>query len=135
MRLSASTAATLKHLAAGGDKIAQALVQGSMDMVLTAGVEAGNSITVTGQMVDGVGNPVAGVKNIRVVSMPVSGTGLLTDGGAGTAKAGSGSTAMWFQTDSLGKFQVAVANAVAEQNLVQVSTDNGDVAQIVLTFA
>lgn len=135
MRLSANTAATLKHLAAAGDKVAQAIVQGNMDMVLTAGAEAANSITVTGQMVDGVGNPVPGVKNVRVVSMPIAGTGLLTDGGAGVAKAGSGTTAMWFQTDATGKFQVAVANAAAEQNLLQVTTDNGDVAQLVLTFA
>lgn len=135
MALSNSQKATLKHLAAAGDMTAKALVDGVKDMVLSAAAEVADSIKVTGQMVDGAGNPLMGVQNVLVQSVPVSGTGLLTDGGAGVAKAGSGSTSMWFETDATGKFQVDVANAVAEQNLVQVTTDNGDVAQIVLTFA
>lgn len=135
MGLSVSQKATLKHLAASGDMTAKALVDGVEDVALSAAAEAGNSITVTGQIVDGVGVPKAGVKNVLVTSVPVAGTGLLTDGGAGVAVAGSGTTQMWFQTDATGKFQVAVANANAEQNLIQITTDNGDVAQLVLTFA
>lgn len=135
MGLSVSQKATLKHLAAAGDMTAKALVDGVEDVSLSAAAEVADSITVTGQLVDGAGNPKMGVKNILVTSVPVAGTGLLTDGGDGVAKAGSGTTQMWFQTTAAGKFQVAVANANAEQNLIQVTTDNGDVAQLVLTFA
>lgn len=135
MKLSATQSATLKHLAAAGDMTAKALVDGVKDITLSAAAEVADSIKVTGQMVDGVGNPMQGVQNVLIKSVPIAGTGLLTDGGAGVAKAGSGTTEMWFQTDAAGKFQVDVANAVAEQNLVQVTTDNGDVAQLVLTFA
>ena len=133
--MNSSTAATLKHLAAAGDMTAKALVEGVKDILLTAGVEAVNVIKVSGRIVDGVGNPKPGVQNILAVSKPVSGVGTMTDGGAGTIIAGSASVSVWMQTDATGAFQLDVLNAVAEVNLVQVTTDNGDVAQIVLTFA
>ena len=135
MALSNSQKATLKHLAAAGDMTAKALVDGVKDMVLSKAVEAANVIKVTGQMVDGAGNPMMGVQNVLIQSMPIAGAGTMTDGGAGVVKAGSASLSMWMQTDATGKFQVDVLNVVAEDNLVQVTTDNGDVAQLVLTFA
>lgn len=137
MALNARVAAQLKSLADAGDMMAKALVQGVMDCKLTAAAEntGANTILVSGQLVDGVGNPVAGVKNVLVKSVPVSGAGTMTDGGAGAVVAGSASTEVWMTTDATGKFEVTVLNAAAEQNLLQVTMDNGDVAFIVLTFA
>lgn len=128
MALSANAMAYLKHLAAAGDIMAKALVEGSSDLKLSAGAEAANVIKVTGQVRDKA-------TQVVVRSYPVSGAGTMTDGGAGTVLAGSASTAVWMQPDAQGKFQVDVLNIVAEQNLIVVETSSGDTSMLVLTFA
>lgn len=135
MAINTQIAAQLKSFAAAGDVVAKALVENVKDVRLTAGTEAANVIKVTGQILDGAGNVVQGVKNVLVRSYPVSGAGTLTDGGAGLIKVGSASTTAWFQTDSTGKFEANVTNVVAEDNLVEAVTADGDVAMLVLTFA
>ena len=135
MKLSTSNLATLKHLADSGDLTAKALVGAAKDIVLTAAAEAANKIVVTGQIVDGANQPVAGVQDVVITSIPVSGAGTISDEGAGTILAGATSKQAWMQTDATGKFVIGITNIVAEKNLVQVATANGDVALLVLTFA
>lgn len=135
MPLSTDLKAQLKTLAAQGDKISQALLSANHDIALTAGVETSNVIKVTGQVTDGVGNPVPGVRDVLVTSVPVSGAGTMTDGGFGTFKVGSATKSVWLQTDSNGKFQVDVLNIVAEDNLIQAIAPDGDVQFLKLTFA
>lgn len=136
MALNARVATQLKSLADSGDMMAKALVEGVLDCKFTVAAEntGANTILVTGQLVDGVGNVVSGVKNVLITSKPVSGAGTMTDGGAGAVVAGSASVSCWMTTDAAGKFQVTVLNAAAEVNLIMVQMDNGDVAQVVLTF-
>jgi hypothetical protein len=135
MSITTDTAAKLRKFADAGDIVAEALVQNSKDIKLVAGTEATNVIKVTGQVVDGVGLPVQGVKDVLVTSVPVSGAGTMTDGGAGTFKVGSGTKQVWLQTDATGLFQVDVLNAAAEDNLVQAVVADGSVALLKITFA
>jgi methionine synthase I (cobalamin-dependent) len=128
MALSANVMAYLKHLAAAGDMMAKALIEGSSDLKLSAGAESSDVIKVTGQVTDKAGQVV-------VKSIPVSGEGTMTDGGAGTIVAGSGSKEVWVQPDATGKFELDVLNAAAENNLIVATTSNGDVSMLVLTFA
>ena len=130
--------ATVRRLAQGNDPIAtalMALMDNTYYASLTAAAEAGNSITVTGQIKDQDGNNVAGIKSVLIKSKPIAGTGLLTDGGNGTVSAGSGTTELWMKTDANGSFQVAVADASAEECLLVVHLDNGTTEMLVLTFA
>jgi len=135
MALSPNAKLRLAELAKQGDMVAQALSADAQDIVLTAGVEAANVITVTGQIVDGLGTPIAGVQNVVVTSIPVSGAGTMTAGGTGTVKAGSASKEVWIQTDATGKFSVGVLNVAVEDNLVRAVTANGEVAMLKLTYA
>lgn len=135
MTLSTDKKAQLKTQAAAGNMVAQALLDMSLDIELTKGVEAANIIKVTGIVRDGVGLAVPGVKNVIVTSVCVAGAGGLTDGGAGVFKAGSTTKVAWLQTDANGKFEVNVTNASAEDNLIHCQLGNGDDAMIVLTFA
>ncbi len=130
----------IRSQAQRGDIIAQALMaimNGTRWCRLTAAAEntGANTITVTGQIMDQDGNPVAGVANVVLESIPVSGAGTMTDGGAGTFKTGSGTTKVWLQTDSTGAFVVVVLNAAAEDNLLVAETDNGEAEMLKLTFA
>jgi hypothetical protein len=137
MALSADKKVLLHNLADRGDVVAQAFLDSSKDVVLTAGVEgagAANSIDVTGQIVDGMGYPVAGVQDVLLTSVPVSGAGTTTVI-TGTAKFGSASKQVWLQTDATGKFVARVLNAAVEDNLVLVQTGNGDTAALKITFA
>lgn len=135
MALNAQIAARLKNLAEAGDMVAKALVENTKDISLSKGVEAANVIKVTGQIKDGVGAVLLGVKNVIVESFPIAGVGTMTDGGVGAFKSGSGTTKVWLQTDANGKFEVDVLNATAEDNLIVAHTDDGDMGQILLTFA
>lgn len=120
--------ALLRHLAASGDVVAGALVNGASDLTLSAGTESSNTIKVTGQVMDGA-------KTVVVESFPVSGAGTMTDGGAGSLKAGSGTKKVWLTPDASGKFELNVLNAVAEANLIIATSSNGDVTMLELTFA
>jgi hypothetical protein len=135
MAIKAQVAAQLKALAAAGDMMAKAVVENTQDIKLSAGAEASNVIKVTGQILDGAGNPEAGVKDVVVKSYPVSGAGTMADGGAGVVKKGAASTEVWMQTDANGKFELDVTNAAAEDNLIVAQTGDGDVAMLKLTFA
>lgn len=134
MPLNTAKKALLKSLANRGDTVAQALLDMSLDVSLVAGAEAVNVIKVTGQVLDGAGLAVPGVKDIVITSIPTSGAGTLTDGGLGVVKAGSISKTLWMETDANGAFQVDVLNAVAEPNLLIVSLGNGDDTMLELTF-
>lgn len=135
MAINTITAARLKSLADGGDMVAKTLVENVRDISLTAGAEAANVIKVTGQVKDGVGNPVAGTFEVLVTSKPIAGAGTLTDGGAGAIVVGSASTEVWMTTDTTGKFEVNVTNVVAEANLIKAVVPDCDVAMLRLTFA
>lgn len=135
MALKAQIAAQLKQRADSGDHVAKALVENVRDIKLTAGAEAANVIKVTGQILDGVGLPVAGVKEVVVESLPLAGVGTMTDGGAGALVKGSGTVKVWLTTDATGKFEIDVLNATAEANLIIATTADGDVAMLRLTFA
>jgi methionine synthase I (cobalamin-dependent) len=128
MALSANIMAYLKHLAAAGDMISKALIEGSSDLRLSAGAEAADVIKVTGQVTDKA-------SQVVVKSIPVSGEGTMTDGGAGTVVAGSGSKEVWVQPDATGKFELNVLNTAAENNLIMATTSSGDVSMLVLTFS
>lgn len=128
MALTAFQISNLKHLAAGGDMYAKAIMSGGSDLTLTAGAEAANAIKVTGTIRDRAAQ-------VLVTSIPVSGAGTMTDGGNGTVKAGSASKQVWVQPDATGSFQLDVLNAIAEQNLIVAQSSNGDITMLVLTFA
>lgn len=133
-----SLLASLRNHAAAGNEAAaalMALLDNTFYVALTAGVEAANVIKVTGQVTDQDGQAVAGVKDVLVKSIPVSGAGTMTDGGTGSIKAGSAATETWVQTDANGNFQLDVLNAVAEDNLIVAHLDNGTTEMLKLTFA
>lgn len=130
--------ALLRSLAERGDQAAvalMALMDNTYYASMSAGAEAGNVIKVTGQVKDQDGNDVAGVKDVLVRTFPPAGAGTMTDGGFGTFKKGSGSTEVWLQTDSSGRFQVDVLDASAEDCLVVAQLDNGTTEMLKLTFA
>ncbi len=130
--------AKIRSLAARGDEGAEALMaflDNTYYVAMTAAAEAANKIVVTGQVKDQDGQNVAGVKNVLLKSVPVSGAGGITDDGVGLIKFGSTTKEAWVQTDSTGKFQMGITNAVAEDNLVTAQLDNGTVEMLVLTFA
>jgi hypothetical protein len=136
--LDANLLAQVRSLSDRGDLLSKALMaflDNTYQITLTAAAEASNSITVTGQIKDMDGQNVAGTKDILITSKAPTGTGNLSDGGNGTVTAGSGSASCWMKTDANGNFQVAVANLNAEQTLVLVQLDNGQVESITLTFA
>lgn len=133
-----NTLALIRNLAQRGDTHAQAimaLMDNTYYLSMTAAAEAGNSITVTGQVKDQDGNNVTGVKSILFQSKAPTGTGNLSDGGNGTVSAGSGTVSCWMKTDTNGSVQVAVANLNAEETLLVANMDNGTTEMIVLTFA
>jgi hypothetical protein len=137
LNLTDSKKATLKHLAAAGDMMAQALVQGITELKLSAAAEAGNAIVVTGQVVDVAGNPVQGVKEVVVKSYaPTALKGYLTVG-TGTLKTGGTGTTneLWIETNSSGLFTVSVADDQVESVLVKAETDSGETALLKITFA
>lgn len=101
----------------------------------TEGDEGANIIRISAQVQDMDGSPIAAVANILVTSVPESGVGTMTAGTNGTAKAGSASKEVWFQTDANGALDVDVLNAAAEDNLVQFQLDDGVCEQLELTFA
>jgi hypothetical protein len=130
--------ANLRRLAAAGDDYAEgimAILDSTLCVALTAAAEGSNSITISGQIKDLDGNNVSGVKNVLIRSKAPTGTGNLSDGGDGAVVAGAASTSCWMTTTATGSFQVAVANANAEQTLVEVTVDGGTTEIIVLTFA
>lgn len=135
MPLSVNAKAQLASLAKGGDIFAKSILKGSREVSISLGTETSNAIKVTGQVIDGFGNPLLGTFDVVLTSIPASGAGTMTDGGYGTVKAGSASKQLWMQTDTLGRFQADVLNAVAEVNLVQAVVNNGDTTLTVLTFA
>jgi hypothetical protein len=123
-----------------GDQIAQALMaimDGTHWVSLSAAAEntGANTITITGQIMDQDGQPIATAANVVVESIPVSGAGTITIGASGTLKAGSGTTKVWVATTSGGAFQIVVLNAAAEDNLIVATTDNGESEVLKLTFA
>ena len=59
----------------------------------------------------------------------------MTVGANGAAKAGSGTTEAWFQTDANGALDVDVLNAAAEDNLLVFDMDDAMTESLVLTFA
>lgn len=135
--------ALVRSFAQRGDKLAEvlmALLNNTYYVSMTASAEAGggaaaNSIRITGQVKDQDGNNVAGVKNVLITSIPVSGAGTITDGGAGAVVAGGTSKQCWMTTDANGAVQFDILNAAAEKNLVMVQLDNGTVELLELTFA
>lgn len=135
--------AKLRHKAQSGDEMASALMgllnntyyTALTNLAEAAGGAAANSIRCTGQIKDQDGQNVAGVKNVLITSIPVSGAGTITDGGAGAVVAGGTSKQCWMTTDATGKFQFDVLNAAAEKNLIKVELDNGTIELLELTFA
>jgi hypothetical protein len=135
--------AQIRRLAASGDDYAEAIMalfNNTYYAALTPGAEAGggaaaNSIRVAGQIKDQDGNNVPGIKNVLIVSKPVSGAGTITDGGPGTVVAGSASINCWMTTDASGAFTFDVLNAAAEVNLVYIIVDGGTTEMLTLTFA
>lgn len=113
-----------------------ALFDNTYFCVMTAGVEASNVIRITGQIKNQEGQSVAGVKDIFVKSLPVSGAGTMAAVASnGTVKAGAASKEVWVQTIANGSFQLDVTNTAAEDNLVVATLDNGTVEMLKLTYA
>lgn len=135
MALSTAQKAYLGVLAKGGDLMAKAILESSLDVSMTAAAEAANIIKVTGQIVDGTGAPVAGVQHVLLTSVPVAGAGTMTDGGDGAVVAGSASKVAVMTTTAAGKFQVDVTNVNVESNVLIAQVNGGDASILVLTFA
>jgi hypothetical protein len=132
----------LKSFAKRGNEEA-AVVSAMLDLIkvmaITTDAEgdtAANTIRVSIQVTDMDGTPIAAVSNILATSVPESGAGTMTVGTVGTAKAGSGSTQAWFQTDANGALEIDVLNAAAEDNLLVLGgLDDSMNESLVLTFA
>ena len=134
--ISADVAAKLKHFSDGGDVVAstlQALLGSIRTVLLTAAVKSGNTITITGKIQDAEGNAVKAIVDLIATSIPVSGAGTMTVG-TGTVKAGSATKVVWLQTDNTGTFTLVVTNAVAEDNLVSIQLDSGEIENIKINF-
>lgn len=112
-----------------------ALMDNTLFCALSAGAENTNVIRITGQIKNSEGQPVAAVRDVFVKSLPVSGAGtMVAVASQGTLKAGSASKEVWVQTKSDGSFQLDVTNAVAEDNLIVATLDNGTVEMLKLTY-
>ena len=131
--------AALRNHAERGDEMSSALMAllaNTYYVAMTASAEVSNAITISGQVTDQDGTPLAGVKGVLLKSKPMSGAGTLAVVSAhGTAKAGSSSTELWLETLADGSFQVTVTNVIAEDNLVVAQLDNGTTEMLKLTFA
>lgn len=129
----------VRSLAQQGDHLAgviMSLLNNTYYVAMSIGAEASNVIRLSGQVTDQDGNAVAGVKNIVLTSIPVSGAGTMAAVGSnGTVVAGGGTKVAWVQTLADGSFKVDVTNAAAEVNMVMADLDNGTTEQIVLTYA
>lgn len=137
-RISSVALNTIRSLAGRGDPMASvlmSLLDNTYYCVLSAGAEATNVIRITGQVKDSDGQNVAGVKDIRVTSIPVSGAGTMAAvASQGTVKAGGTTKDVWLQTTATGSFQLDVTNAAAEDNLIVATLDNGTVEMLKLTY-
>lgn len=135
--------AVIRNLASRNDDYAivmMALLNSTYYVAMSFGAEAtggaaANTVRVSGQVTDQDNQPVAGVKNVLITSVPVSGAGTMTAVSAhGTMLAGTGTKQVWIQTLADGSFQVDVLNAVAETNLIKAELDNGTCELAVLTY-
>lgn len=137
--LSADKKAMMRNLADRGDIVAQAIADQSQDVAFTVGAEGAdgaNLIRVTGQIVNGFGEPIAGVQDIIVETLPVSGAGTISMvASSGTQKLAVSTKRNWIQTTAAGMFAIDVLDAAAEDCLVIVTTPNGDTAVVKITFA
>jgi hypothetical protein len=139
--ISADVLAKIKHFADGGDMIAtglQAIFDGVRTITLSKDVEgttAANTIRISGQVTELDGTLVKAVTDIFITSTPIAGVGTMTIGTKGALKKGTGTVAVWLQTNSSGAFEIDVLNASVEDNLVRFETDNGEVEVLKLTFA
>ena len=132
-RLPQVRAVYLQSLAAGGDMIAKAILELAQDVSATLGALALGVIPVTGQLVDGAGNPVLKVADIQLDLNTVSaGTITVT---TGTAKVGNGTEEVWLQTNASGQFVVNVANPTpGELSLLRIQSPDGVQALVELQF-
>jgi cellobiose phosphorylase len=133
----------IRNLASRNDDYAiaiMALLNNTYYVSMTFGAEAtggaaANTVRVSGQITDQDGQKVAGVKNVLITSVPVSGAGTMTAVAAhGTMLAGTTTKQAWIQTLADGSFQVDVLNAAAETNLITAHSDNGTTEMVVLTY-
>jgi hypothetical protein len=138
MSLSKNALARIKSLAKRGDDSLSALSQQAAPQVkLTVSGETTNVITLTGQIVDAFGSPIAGARSV-VVSVPFDGTpstGLAVGTGGGTAIGGAASATLALTTTTGGKFIVEVTDAAVENIVVQVAADGCPVRVQKLVFA
>lgn len=135
-----ATEPPIVYFSRAAEKAAFKLGAEQLVISLSAAAEAANSITVSGTIKDGNGNPVTAAKQVLVRSLAVTADkGDLSDGGDGTLKKAvnpaTGENVAWMETTAAGLFQVAVANDAAEETLVQASTDGALTATLKLTFA
>jgi hypothetical protein len=109
---------------------------------VSIGAEAANAIDVACRIVNGLGEPVLGVKPVLIRALAITdGSGDLS---AATAAVGTvrktttpatGFNEQWMDTSSAGAFSFKVSNAAAEATLVEIVLPNGKVAMFTLTFA
>lgn len=138
-KIDSQTIASLRHFADGGDRVAQcikAILAGTyFAEAPTIDAESVNVISVHGQIIFQDGTKRAGVVGVLIKSYPVSGAGTMAvHASGGTAKKGSGTTELWLETNADGSFRIDVTNAAAEDNLLRLETDNGEVNLVKLTY-
>jgi hypothetical protein len=137
INVNADTLAKLKHFSDAGEvfsSVLQSLLNTIRTVVLTASAEVSNVITVSGQVQDAAGNNVAAVADLIITSTPIAGAGTMT-ASVGTIKVGSASAKIWLQTNSSGAFTIAVTNTSAEDNLISVQLDSGEIETLKITYA
>jgi hypothetical protein len=108
-------------------------------VTLTAAAEAANAIVVTGAVTDLAGNAVSSAKQVMIRTLAVTADKGDITVTTGTSKKefepATGVNEAWVTTTSAGAFVFSVANDVAEDTLVQVTTEDGVSALLKLTFA
>jgi hypothetical protein len=108
---------------------------------VSIGAEVANAIDVACRIVNGIGEPVLGVKPVLIRALAVTdGNGDLAAATAavGTVRKTTAPTAgfneQWMDTSSAGAFSFKVSNPAAEATLVEIVLPNGKVAMFTLTF-
>ena len=127
----------LLHLSKDGRELeARGLQAVAVECQLTPGAVVSTVVTVQGQVVDAMGQPVAGVFDVVLKTYSTHASNMTAAGTpVGTIKTGSGSQEVWMQTSSTGAFAIASTDTTGgELALMKAEVGDGITAMAELQF-
>lgn len=134
-----TTVPPIVYFSRAAEKAALKVDQEQLKISLSAAAEAANAIVVSGVVKDMNGDAVSAAKQVLVRTLAVTADKGDISVTVGTSKKvvnpATGENVAWITTTAAGAFAVSVANDVAEDTLIQVTTEDGVSALLKLTFA